>query len=193
MKLGEGPARLEFRVVTTTVCDHFSDLQVTSEEKLCVFLSCGPEPSQRGSQEPLLQPRKSAVKKVLDVITESLPLIWGMADRGPGKEQAQSLSQTKLALLSFYEPDWKLRALQDIAEEDSNHQESVHCPPGFWKDMFSERKPIQSPDNQDALPSHSIPPLPGPEFPPSSCMWGHWTSLLSAPLEARPVSHSFLC
>lgn len=51
---------------------------------------------QGGSQEPLLQPWKSAVKKIVDVIAESL---WRLRDGSRGKEQDQSLSQTKLTLL----------------------------------------------------------------------------------------------
>lgn len=39
MKLEKGPARFELRGMTIIAHDYFPDLQVTNEEKLCVFLS----------------------------------------------------------------------------------------------------------------------------------------------------------
>lgn len=121
MKLERSPAGFELRVVTTTAHDHFLDLQVTSEEKLCVFLSYCPGRIPRATPSTLEVSceKNSGCHCRVFLETEGLK----------PRQRAGSVTvtdQTDFAQ-SFCEPAWKLRPLQDIAAEDSSHQESVHC------------------------------------------------------------------
>lgn len=119
MKLERSPAGFELRVVTTTA--HDLDLQVTSEEKLCVFLSYCPGRIPRATPSTLeVSCEKNSGCHCRDFLeTEGLK----------PRQRAGSVTvtdQTDFAQ-SFCEPAWKLRPLQDIAAEDRSHQESVHC------------------------------------------------------------------
>lgn len=160
-KLERGPAGFELRVVTTTAHDHFLDLQVTSEEKLCVFLSCCPGRIPRGTPSTLEVSceKNSGCHCRVSLETEG----WKPRQRAGS---VNVTDQTDFAQ-SFYEPAWKLRPFQDTSRVCAL----------LWKDVSSERKVTQSLDNKDALPGLSAPP--GPQLLSSSCMCGHWTTLLS--------------